>query len=292
MLSLDPACLDQGAFAQQASYCVATTAIGSVLLVGLIIMLWCWRGCFVELDHFVRKHQYALRECSNVNHQGTGRAGRGHKRHHIIIMDECGGDVVPPPPRWRRGAIRCLPASSDPEADDVDDADGRKKNPPSFPCRHLRGAAPPAHRRSIIGRADGGDDDDGDWSSVAIRPGPHGLHAYASRDLKAGSVIVRCLPLAHSILVPPGTTTTTTREEDEDEDDEYDDGGGGGGGGRGRRRRCARCFFGEGESDHSDGRREARFGRCSRCRAVHYCSRSCQVRCGASMMLMQHPPRR
>ena len=201
-------------------------------------------------------------------------------------MDECGGDAFLPPPRWRRGAIRCFPAFSEPEVDGVDDADGRKKNPPSFPCRHLRGA-PPAHRRNINGRAAAADDDD---SSVSIRPGPHGLHAYASRYLKAGSVIVRCLPLAHSILVPPGTTTTTATREDDDDDDDDGGGGGGGGGGRGRRRRCARCFFGEGESNHSGGRRGANFGRCSRCRAVHYCSRSCQVRCDTSTV--QHPPRR
>ena len=97
-------------------------------------------------------------------------------------------------------------------------------------------------------------------SSMVIQSGPHGLHAIAAQDIKAGSLIVQCLPLAHSILVPPGTLM----EEVEGNDD------------CGKRRRCTRCFFQEGDED-SSGMRKKNFGRCSKCRLVYYCSRSCQV---------------
>ena len=93
-------------------------------------------------------------------------------------------------------------------------------------------------------------------SNIVIKTGKHGLHAISSRDIKAGTVIVRCLPISHSILIPPGTNIL-------DESDE-DDG----------RRICARCFIREGECNSG---RKKKFGRCSKCRVAYYCSRSCQV---------------
>ena len=95
--------------------------------------------------------------------------------------------------------------------------------------------------------------------AVVVRAGPHGLHVFSSRNIKAGSVIIQCLPLAHSILVPPGTSPL-------DECDNNDDG----------RRRCTRCFFREGDIDASGWRRK-KFGRCSKCQVTYYCSRSCQA---------------
>ncbi|KAL7539544.1 hypothetical protein ACHAXR_010804 [Thalassiosira sp. AJA248-18] len=97
--------------------------------------------------------------------------------------------------------------------------------------------------------------------SMAIRSGPYGRHAIASRNLKAGSLIVQCLPLAHSILLPPGALM----EEDGGDDDDC-----------GGKRRCTRCFFQEGDED-SSGMRRKKFGRCSKCHVAYYCSRSCQA---------------
>jgi len=94
-------------------------------------------------------------------------------------------------------------------------------------------------------------------SNIVIKTGKHGLHAISSRDIKAGTVIVQCLPISQSILIPPGTNIL-------DESDE-DDG----------RRICARCFIREGEC--SNNGRKKKFGRCSKCRVLYYCSRSCQV---------------
>ena len=104
--------------------------------------------------------------------------------------------------------------------------------------------------------------------SMAVQSGPHGRHAIASRQIPAGAIIVQCLPLAHSILMPPGASLV---EEDTIEEDE------------GKRRRCARCFFQDGDEDIS-GLRKKKFGRCSKCRVVYYCSRSCQV--GAMYVLL------
>mmetsp|Transcript_27072 Transcript_27072/g.58034 ORF Transcript_27072/g.58034 Transcript_27072/m.58034 type:complete len:653 (-) Transcript_27072:2371-4329(-) len=119
-------------------------------------------------------------------------------------------------------------------------------------CRYLH-----AHRHARPAESkDGGPD----GFNMTIQPGPHGHHAIASRDIPAGSLIVQCLPLAHSILVPPGTMM---------EDDEGDDV-------CGRRKRCTRCFFQEGDED-SSGMRRNTFGRCSKCRVAYYCSRSCQA---------------
>jgi len=94
--------------------------------------------------------------------------------------------------------------------------------------------------------------------SMFIQSGPHGLHAIASCDITAGSIIAQCLPMAHSMFVPPGALV----EED--------------GEGNDRRKRCARCFFQEGDKD-SSGTRKKKFGRCSKCRVTFYCSRNCQA---------------
>ena len=102
-------------------------------------------------------------------------------------------------------------------------------------------------------------------SLMLIEPGPHGNHAIASQDINAGSVIVQCLPLAHSILVPPGSLM----EEEESNSNDC------------KKRRCARCFYQEGDVDNTisegGGGRKIKFGRCSKCRMAYYCSRSCQV---------------
>ena len=97
-------------------------------------------------------------------------------------------------------------------------------------------------------------------SIMFTKQGPYGQHAMASQDIKAGSVIVQCLPLAHSLFFSPGTALTIHEQESSEECNE--------------RRRCARCFHQEGGID---GGRSQRFGRCSRCRVPYYCSRSCQV---------------
>ena len=94
-------------------------------------------------------------------------------------------------------------------------------------------------------------------NKMVIKSGIHGLHAISSQDIKAGTIIVQCLPISQSILAPPGTNIL-------DESDE-DDG----------RRICARCFIREGEC--SNNGRKKKFGRCSKCRVLYYCSRSCQV---------------
>ena len=92
-------------------------------------------------------------------------------------------------------------------------------------------------------------------SNMVIKTGKHGLHAISSQDIKAGTIIVQCLPISHSILIPPGTNIL--------ESDEVDG-----------RRICARCFIREGECNNSG--RKKKFGRCSKCRVLYYCSRSCQ----------------
>ena len=96
-------------------------------------------------------------------------------------------------------------------------------------------------------------------SSMVIRSGPHRFHAIASRDVKAGTVIVQCLPLAHSLLVPPGM---------QGEELSIDDSG--------APKRCARCFASEGDR-HCPRKTEGKFGRCSICRVVSVCSSTCKV---------------
>eukprot|EP01082_Thalassiosira_pseudonana_P011692 g10204.t1 g10204 contig4:1426866-1427663(+) len=91
--------------------------------------------------------------------------------------------------------------------------------------------------------------------------GAHGRHALASQDIKAGSVVVQCLPIAHSFLITPGKLLI----DDGDEDD------------YGKPRRCVRCFFKEGNNASTDEGRRKKFGRCSRCKVAYYCSRSCQA---------------
>lgn len=122
-----------------------------------------------------------------------------------------------------------------------------------YQCRHLRGL----HQQKQCDDDTNSNDDNS--CAVVVRTGPHGLHVYASRSIKAGSVIIQCLPLAHSILVPSGASPL-------DECDNNYDG----------RRRCTRCFFSEGDTDASGWRRK-KFGRCSKCRVTYYCSRFCQA---------------
>ena len=101
-------------------------------------------------------------------------------------------------------------------------------------------------------------------SKMSIQSGAFGLHAIATHDMPAGTVILQCLPLAHSLLVPPGVPSV---EDDGVHDNE------------GRRRRCTRCFSWEGDRrPYSDGEVK-KLMRCSRCKIVFYCSRSCQVSC-------------
>ena len=140
----------------------------------------------------------------------------------------------------RHSAVCCIPSS--------DSGNAESAVHHRYACQYLC-----AHADSIGG--------DYGSSSMTIQSGPHGHHAVSSRDIKAGSVIVQCLSLAHSILVPPGTLMGG--------DDDNDDCGG--------RKRCARCFFREGDED-SSGKRRKKFGRCSKCRIAYYCSRSCQVK--------------
>lgn len=97
-------------------------------------------------------------------------------------------------------------------------------------------------------------------SKMLIETAEHGLHAIASQDMSAGTVVVRCFPLAHSLLVPPGMDAADVGEV--------------------KQRRCARCFFRAGETGLTS--HEGRFDglkRCTRCKVVYYCSRMCQVSC-------------
>lgn len=94
-------------------------------------------------------------------------------------------------------------------------------------------------------------------SNIAVRSGPLGRHAVATQDMNAGTLVVQCLPLAHSIL--------QVQEEERDGDDDGS-----------KLRRCARCFIQEGDNDPS-GLRRGSFGRCSKCQSTYYCTRSCQV---------------
>ncbi|KAL7467745.1 hypothetical protein ACHAXS_007983 [Conticribra weissflogii] len=95
-------------------------------------------------------------------------------------------------------------------------------------------------------------------SMMVVEFGPHGIHAMASQDINAGTVIVQCLPLAHSLFNPP-TNLLTEEEHYRDEN-----------------RRCARCFFSERNVDETTVGRKQKFGRCSKCKVAFYCCRSCQ----------------
>ena len=100
-------------------------------------------------------------------------------------------------------------------------------------------------------------------SKMFMQSGAFGLHAIATQDMPAGTVILQCLPLAHSLLVPPGVPSA-------DDDCVHDKDA--------RQRRCLRCFSWEGDlRSFSDGEVK-KLMRCSRCKIVFYCSRSCQVR--------------
>jgi len=94
-------------------------------------------------------------------------------------------------------------------------------------------------------------------STLLVECGEHGLHAIASKNINAGEIILQCSPLAHSLLVTPGING----------DDGDDD----------KRKRCARCFFRQGRGSSSDQGRMNGLKRCSRCKIVYYCSRSCQA---------------
>ncbi len=144
----------------------------------------------------------------------------------------------------KRTTICCIPSADGP-AESTDDDHGNHQHR----CRCISTSLQHTHHGSTTN------------SSMVIQSGPHGLHTIASHDISAGSIIVQCLPLAHSLLVPPGSITGG---EDEGSGDD------------GVRKRCTRCFVLEGDVDTS-GRRKEKFGRCSKCRLVYYCSRSCQV---------------
>lgn len=94
-------------------------------------------------------------------------------------------------------------------------------------------------------------------SKVFVRSGEYGKHAIASQHMCAGTVVFQCVPLAHSLLVPTGMAY-----DDSDED---------------TRRRCARCFLRENDDKLSNDGSMNRLKRCSKCKMVYYCSRSCQV---------------
>lgn len=90
-------------------------------------------------------------------------------------------------------------------------------------------------------------DDAKEGVKMRISTGPHGLHAIASTDILAGTMIIQCLPLSQMpIMHGPAKHT------------------------------CSRCFFQEGDEDHSGKRKKETLARCSRCQIAHYCSRECQ----------------
>jgi hypothetical protein len=98
---------------------------------------------------------------------------------------------------------------------------------------------------------------------MVLRSGPHRFHAIASRDMKAGAVIVQCLPTAYSItelnaeeLIKDASLRKSFNRSSIP-------------------KRCTYCLFKEeGEFVKMRGRSG---GICSKCSMVHYCSKSCQV---------------
>ncbi|KAL3795466.1 hypothetical protein HJC23_000824 [Cyclotella cryptica] len=99
-------------------------------------------------------------------------------------------------------------------------------------------------------------------SKMWIQSGAFGLHAIATQDMPAGTVILQCLPLAHSLLAPPGVSPS---EDDGVHDNE------------GKRRRCTRCFVREGDRASCRDGVAKKLMRCSKCKIAYYCSRSCQA---------------
>lgn len=156
----------------------------------------------------------------------------------------------------RSASICCIPSLD--SNNDVVEESASASDISDNDCRYL----PPSTKTSSA--------DDGIYakykssSSMAVKAGQHGLHAIASRDVKAGTVIVQCLPLAHSILVPPGSNIMMGIDDDDEDEDEDS----------GRKKICTRCFIQEGDSNA----KKKKFGRCSKCKLVYYCCRSCQVR--------------
>lgn len=83
---------------------------------------------------------------------------------------------------------------------------------------------------------------------MGVKTGPHGLHAVATEDIRAGTVIAQCLPLAQSPIIHGPAKPT-----------------------------CFRCFFQEGDDDLSGRRKTETLFRCSRCQIARYCSKECQM---------------
>ena len=156
--------------------------------------------------------------------------------------------------RRRPPSVCCIP-STDSDNAKIESATDRSNNR----CRYLQD--------SDTKCCDGVLNNDSTQHKMVIKSGPYGLHAIASQDIKAGCVILQCLPLAHSILVPPGGMMGDIEEEEEDD-------------GSRRKKICSRCFIQEGDTNigsSSENPRKKNFGRCSKCRMIYYCSRSCQV---------------
>ncbi len=83
---------------------------------------------------------------------------------------------------------------------------------------------------------------------MGVKTGPHGLHAVATENIPAGTVIVQCLPLAQSPVIHGPAKPT-----------------------------CFRCFFQEGDDDLCGRRKTETLFRCSRCQIARYCSKECQM---------------
>ena len=159
--------------------------------------------------------------------------------------------------RRRPTSVCCFPPSTDSNNTTTESATDRSNNRCRFACGYLQDSD--TQCCGVL--------NDSTQHKMVIKSGPHGLHAIASQDIKAGCVILQCLPLAHSVLVPPGGMMEDN-EEDEDDD------------GSRRKKICSRCFIQEGDiniDSSSENARKKKFGRCSKCRMVYYCSRSCQV---------------
>ena len=83
---------------------------------------------------------------------------------------------------------------------------------------------------------------------MAVKSGPHRLHAVAKEDIVAGTVIVQCLPISQSPIIHGPVKNT-----------------------------CFRCFFQEGDIDISGRRKKETLFRCARCQIARYCSKECQM---------------